>query len=376
MRPQPTLQLARHRPATWGQALESGSPSVVSGPAGNDRAVFRRRRRVAETEEIPPPAGQYVREEVVEPPPPRRRPLIWPWLLLLLLLVLGGLALGYVLTRDDGATESRVPDVVGLTEVVAVQRLVQSGYTADVRRRPTRTATVGRVFDQEPDAGAELDRGERTLVFVARGPGTVDVPNVVGDRVSEALERVQDAGLRVRVREVFSRGREGVVVRQQPAGGKEARRRSTVVLSVSKGRQLVTVPDLVGRSEADAGAALARVGLRPNVVRVPSSDAPGTVVAQLPPAGGQQYRGATVQINVSKGRPTPTGPTQGTVPDVVGQDETAARETLSAAGYAVRTVEQPTRDPAQDGVVLRQSPRAGQSAPRGSQVVIFVSRLA
>jgi eukaryotic-like serine/threonine-protein kinase len=323
--------------------------------------VFRRRRRVAETEEIPPP----------------RRPLIWPWLLLLLLVVLAGLALAYFLTRDDGSTETRVPNVarvpnvVGQTEAIAVDRLDRSGYEADVRRRSVR-APVGRVFDQAPDAGAELEREQAVVVFVARRPGTVDVPNVVGALSSEALERVQDAGLRVRVREVFSRRPEGVVVRQQPAAGTEARRRSTVVLSVSKGRQLVTVPDIVGRSEAEAGAALARVGLRAKAVRVPSREAPGTVVAQLPPAGGQQYRGESVQINVSRGA---LG-AQGTVPDVVGQDEAAARETLRAAGYAVRTVEVPTRDPEQDGVVSRQRPPGGRPAPRGSRVVIFVSRLA
>jgi beta-lactam-binding protein with PASTA domain len=336
--------------------------------------VFRRKRRVAESEEVPPPPREYVREEIVQPQQRRQRPLIWPWLLLLLVLVLGGVALGYLLTRDNEATESRVPNVVGLTEAVAVQRLGQSSYAADVRRRAGRTGAVGRVFDQTPAADAELDRGETVVVFVARRPGTVDVPNVVGETLTEALERVQDAGLRVRVREVFSRRREGVVVRQEPAAGREARRRSTVVLSVSRGRQLVIVPDLVGRSEADAGAALARVGLRAQVVRVLSSAAPGTVVAQLPPAGGQQYRGASVRINVSKGGTTQTGPAQATVPDVVGQHETAARETLRAAGYTVRTIEEPTRDPNQDGIVIRQRPRGGQTAPRGSQVAIAVSR--
>jgi beta-lactam-binding protein with PASTA domain len=316
-----------------------------------------------------------IRKEVVDAPPPRRRPLIWPWLLLLLLVVLGGLALVYFLAREDGPADTRVPDVVGQREAVAVERLDRSGYETDVRRRLVR-APVGRVFDQSPDAGAELDREETVVVFVARRPGTVDVPNVVGALGSAALERVQDVGLRVRVREVFSRRPEGVVVRQQPAPGTEARRRSTVVLTVSKGRQLVTVPDLVGRSEAQAGGALARLGLRAKVVRVPSSDPPGTVVAQLPPAGGQHYKGASVQINVSRGSATSTGPAQAAVPDVIGQDEATARERLRGAGYAVRIVERPTRDRAKDGIVFRQLPRAGQSAPPESLVVIFVSRLA
>src|SRR5918992_6060653 len=140
------------------------------------------------------------RETRVEeaPPVPPRRPLLWPWLLLLLLLVGAGIGLAYVLSRDgddDGGNESRVPAVVGLPVAEAVERLRASGYPADPRRRvdPSRR---GRVVEQEPDAGTELDPGRTVVIVVARGPNTVDVPDVVGSPVAEAFERMQAAGLR------------------------------------------------------------------------------------------------------------------------------------------------------------------------------------
>jgi beta-lactam-binding protein with PASTA domain len=334
--------------------------------------VFRRKRRVVEEEGAPPPRGRYVREEVVEQPPPRRRPLIWPWLLLLLGLVLGGLALGYFLTRDDDESPPRVPDVVGLNERMAVDRLDQRGYTADVRRQLNPNRPAGRVFDQEPDADAELERGEDVVVFVARGRGTVRVPRVVGLQVAEAFERLQAARLRGRAIEVVSRRGRGTVIRQLPSAGAETQRGAPVVLTVSKGPQTVTVPDLVGQSEAQAGARLQRLGLRANVVRVPATDAPGTVIAQRPVAGVRTPRGGIVQINVSRGEPAVT---RVPVPDVLRQDEVTAQETLRAAGFTVRVADRPTTDPAQDGVVVEQRPPAGQRAPRGSQVVIFVGRL-
>lgn len=333
--------------------------------------MFRRRRRRVDQVEEAPTQAQYVREDVVEPPPPPRRPLIWPWLLLLLLLVVGGLALGYFLTRDSN--ESEVPDVVGLTEPAAVQSLETEGYRAVVTRRPSNAMPAGRVFEQEPDAGSELDEGEPVQIIVAQGPGQREVPNVVGQRVANAITRVQAAGFRVQVREIPSRRGAGVVVRQQPPAGDRARRGSTVVLSVSRGPQLVSVPDLIGQSEAEAGATLARLGLRVNVVRVPSTDAPGTVVAQRPQPGARVPRGTTVRINVSRGAPAPSS--RGTVPDVVSQDEQTARTALTSAGFTVRVVDRPTTDPTQDGIVLEQAPPGGTQAPSGSQVVITVGRL-
>lgn len=322
--------------------------------------MFRRRRR-------------RVVEETAAPPPVRRRPLIWPWLLLLLLLVIGGLALGYFLTReDDDESQSSVPDVVGFNERMAVDRLDRAGYTAEVRRQLNPNRQAGRVFDQEPDAGAELESGADVVIFVARGRGSVRVPRVRGLPVSEAFERLQAARLRGEAREVFSGGSPGTVIRQEPTAGTEVPRGASVALTVSKGRRTIAVPNLVGLSEAEAGAALQRLGLRANVARVPTSEPAGTVVAQRPAAGQQTRRGAVVQINVSRGAPAVT---QTTVPDVRRQEVPTAHSTLRAAGFSVRTVERPTTDPAEDGIVLEQTPRGGQRVPRRSQVTIVVGSL-
>jgi eukaryotic-like serine/threonine-protein kinase len=308
---------------------------------------------------------------------PPRRPLIWPWLLLLLLLVGAAIALAYVLTRDDDeSSDNRVPAVVGLRLPDAVERLRASGYPADPRRRvdPSRR---GRVVEQEPDAGAELDPGRTVVIIVARGRNTVDVPNVVGSPVAEAFERVQAAGLRGRAVQAFARQARGRVVRQRPAAGDEAPRGATVVLTVSRGPQLVAVPALIGQTEVQAGAALRRVGLRPNVVRVPSAEPRGTVVDQNPAAGSRAPRGSTVRLNVSEGGPsagsTQTVPTTGqaTVPNVVGMRDTDALARLQSAGFRVSSTSVSSTRPA--GTVLTQSPSGGALAARGTTVAITVS---
>jgi eukaryotic-like serine/threonine-protein kinase len=324
-----------------------------------------------------PPTGRYVEEEIVAPPP--RGPLIWPWLVLLLLLVGTAIAGAYFLTREDDSPADRVPAVVGMQAANAVERLRAEGYPADIRRRvdPSRR---GRVVDQQPAPGTELEPGRTVVIVVARPPNTVDVPRVVGLEVTEAFERVQAAGLRGRAVEVFARQPEGRVIRQRPVAGDEARRGSTVVLTVSKGPQLVAVPALVGQTEQEARAALQRVGLRANVVRVPSAEPPGSVVDQNPLSGARIPRGSRVRLNVSIGSPssgsTQTVPTtaEATVPNVVGQTEVAARRTLQEAGFRVTVIGRTVTDPAQDGIVVEQDPRAGTRAPEDSDVFIYVGR--
>jgi serine/threonine-protein kinase len=63
------------------------------------------------------------------------------------------------------------------------------------------------------------------------------------------------------------------------------------------------------------------------------------------------------------------------VPDVTGLDEAAARGELERAGFEVRVVDETTADPAQDGLVVRQSPDGGASADDGATVTIVVGRL-
>lgn len=404
--------------------------------------MFRRRRQVTEETAAAPPRGRYVEEEVVTPPP--RRPLIWPWLVLLLALVATGIAAAYLLTRDEGssATQTTVPDVVGLSTTAATERLAQRGYTVVVRGRVSTSAQLGTVLSQTPPAGAELDRGSTVTIVVARGPSTVDVPNVVGLPADQALVRLRSANLKARSVKIDSSQPTNLVIGQTPAGGGQANKGSTVVLRVSKGQTLVAVPSVRGVTEATATATLTRLGFRLSVSRIQGTQPKGIVISQEPAPGTKAPKGSVVGLNVSIGSTPATGgvavpdvvglsqadavdaiegvdlkvdsfplasqkprgsvvsqlPAGGTkvpprsqvrinvslgpgprpqraVPDVSGQSEAEARRALARAGFTVRTVDQPTADPAENGIVVKQSPAGGGQAPAGSQITISVGRL-
>jgi beta-lactam-binding protein with PASTA domain len=320
---------------------------------------------------------EVVEEEVV---PPRRPPRIWPWLLALLLIVLGGLAAYLLLVKDD---KTVVPKVVGLTESQARARLAEEELEMDVDRRPS-DKQAGIVFAQSPGQGVQLDEGQTVEVLVSSGLTQVAVPNVIGLKEAEAVERLETAKFEAKVERVFAGAPKGEVVDQQPQSGEQAATGSAVTLKVSKGKNTKPVPDVIGLQEDEAITKLRDSGFEPRVFDVPASDPAGTVVAQEPQPGEPAPPDSSVRINVSTGEPTgetterpgtttptTTGSAQVTVPRVVGLAQTPALRRLRAAGLrgvvAYRTSDQPR------GRVIEQSPAAAGQANRNAQVRIVVA---
>jgi beta-lactam-binding protein with PASTA domain len=128
----------------------------------------------------------------------------------------------------------------------------------------------------------------------------------------------------------------------------------------------VRVPDVRNKDSTDAAAAIAALGLKPDVHQVYSAEDPGTVVAQAPRPGVKAAKGSKVRINVSKG----VAPV--TVPPVVGIPYAQASSVLQAKGFKVERVDQDSDEPAD--TVLRQDPRANSTAPKGSTITLTVSK--
>lgn len=246
--------------------------------------------------EEPDGSVRRVVDRVEEPPRRRRAPNLAPALLVLLALVLGGLAAVWYFTREE---TKPVPSVTGMRLDEAVERLESEGFDTDIEERADQ-AEEGTVFAQDPRAGTEADEGASVRITVSTGPETKAVPNAVGLEQTEARDRLAEAGFEVNAVEVFSDKPEGAVIAQNPPAGRQVAPGETVRINISKGTGLVDVPSLVGRSVDSAEAELQQLGLRANVVEVPSPEPAGTVVAQNPTTG-QIREGSAVRLNVSSG---------------------------------------------------------------------------
>ena len=127
------------------------------------------------------------------------------------------------------------------------------GFKSDIVSEPN-DAQEGTVFRQSPDGGTEHDEGSTVQLLVSKGAVEVTVPNAVGVSETDARDRLAAVGLKANVVGVFADADPGEVVAQAPAAGESAAKGSTVRLNVSKGSKLVTVPSVVGSTEADANA--------------------------------------------------------------------------------------------------------------------------
>ncbi len=130
-----------------------------------------------------------------------------------------------------------------------------------------------------------------------------------------------------------------------------------------------SVPSVIGMEEYAATAAIKAAGLISSVSYAYSASVPaGHVISQTPIGGTTASPGSTVTITVSTG----SRPQQG-VPNVVGMNETTAKQALSGSGFTYRVVYSPS-DASNVGTVISQFPAGGVSAAPGSQVIITVGK--
>jgi serine/threonine-protein kinase len=317
-----------------------------------------------------PPGGAWLAEDVAPPtyghaPPPveddgpGRR---WWWFALLALVVVGALIAALLLLRKDQVT---VPNVVGGDLATAQATLERDGFSVDTVTK-TAPQPKGQVIGQNPDPGVKADEGSVVRLTVSDGPGTAGIPGVEGQTQAEATRRLEDAGFKVTVRKRASDTvKKGIAIETRPGEGTPVERGSTVILYVSAGPQTVAVPNVVGTQLDAARTALTGAGFTVTVTEKEDKADPGTVLSQSPAANATAPKGSEVALVVAK------APATVDVPNVVGQDEATAIDTLTKAGFDVSEQQVDVTDEGQDGTVVQQDPSGGKAKP-GSKVTIGV----
>jgi serine/threonine-protein kinase len=302
--------------------------------------------------------------------PSRRKRRRWPWVVIALLTAALVAFLTYLAVSALTAAETReVPRVVGRQLVEARAALERAGFQVE-ETRVRSEADFDQVLDQDPDPGEEAEEGSTVVLEVSRGPGNVLVPTVRNLSQAQAIDELEERGLRANVDRLSSDEiREGLAIRTVPGAGNEVERGERIQLFISSGPELVATPGVVGLSRDSAEAQISDAGLRPAVQEQESDEPEGEVIAQDPEAGTELEHGSTVTITVS------TGVEQVVVPDVVGLEVRDAERQLRAEGLVPVRRETEVSDPAQDGQVIDQRPGTGVEVDRGREVVIVVGAL-
>jgi serine/threonine-protein kinase len=160
----------------------------------------------------------------------------------------------------------------------------------------------GTVIAQDPKAGTKVNENTKVRINVSKGPQPIGVPDVRGSSFDSAASQLQALGFAVARRDAQSNQLAGTVIDQSPAANSFAGKGSTITLTVSKGPQTTSVPDVENLDEQTATSQLQASNFKVKVTRENTTDETldGIVIRQSPGANTQAKPGSTVTIVVGR----------------------------------------------------------------------------
>lgn len=258
--------------------------------------------------------------------PKRRKKLVL--VSLLIALAVGG----YFLWTG---TQTKVPQLIGLTKDQAQESLENSQLAAEIELVFSEVVPEGIVISANPASGSSVSKSTVINLQISKGPEYLSVPNLTGLSLDEVRKILTDAGLQLGqvTYEYSSDTKKELAIAASPAFGELAKPNSVVSVILSKGPEPVAIPALVGISEIEATTKLSELGFKSITVVKEFSNtvATGVVISQTPEASTLQLPKVTITLTVSKGiKPV-------SVPNIIGLTKTAAIQTLTNAklGYEI-----------------------------------------
>jgi len=348
----PTTTMPMPGPVPPDGAAPAAEPIPPGGGADDGNGARRLRRRRTD-----------LRHETPELPGRRRRQGRRAWAALAILLAVALTAVLWYFRAGPGKRVT-IPAVAGQTYEQALSSLREEGLTARRRNVYSDTVPSGSVVSTDPGGGGRVHPSRVVTVTVSRGVEQVTVPDLSGLSAQEARRRLGSARLVYREAAVYSESvDEGRVVSQSVAADTAVNHDSAVTVTISKGRQPIRVPNVVGKSEADANNAIRKAGLTVSRQEEHSDTVAQGVVISQDPSKGTVHRGDSVTVVVSQ------GPELVDVPNVVDMRREEATTTLQNAGFQVQA---DNVFGGYFGIVRSQSPAAGTKARKGTGVKIAV----
>ncbi|MGH3801704.1 MAG: PASTA domain-containing protein, partial [Pseudonocardiaceae bacterium] len=241
-----------------------------------------------------------------------------------------------------------VPVIAQVDQAAAIQQLKQAGYEPEPVVKGDDTVPQGLAIGTDPAGGTELKQGERVKLNISNGkcpdgPCPVEVPNVEGLPVTEALAKLEDKKFTVRtIKEPSDDRAADRVIASDPKATTPRPSGSEVVLRVSSGPK--TSP------QSQGGPALP--------VPVPL---PGGQGSPSPPP------------SPSPATPPPQAAAPAELPDLTTRSADDATKALAALGLKAKTVPQHS-NAVPDGQVLSTTPAANSKADPGSEVTLTVAQ--
>jgi serine/threonine-protein kinase len=288
-------------------------------PATYAPAAATQTYRQAEADDLLPPGGDDL-DEAQAARARRNRGLAYFLLgLAIVAVAVGAYAIFTNMNKDNGGTANppakvAVPDVVGKSLADATTLVTDKGLKIGSTSAKSDTVGKGLIISQTPQAPTELDPGSTVNVVVSAGRSAFPVPNVIGMSESKARKALEDSAGNFKVKDEAvqqdSDKPKGEVLSVSPDPNGSYASGTEFTLTVSSGREMVEVPNVVTVPVEDATAQLKKLGF---TVGYENGQDPSkvdqTVLAQSLTANKQYPKGSTITLtvnNLPEQTPTPS----------------------------------------------------------------------
>ena len=200
----------------------------------------------------------------------------------------------------------------------------------------------------------------------------ITVPDVRGMTEEKAKKLLYDKklGYYVVTREDSKKYKAGRVSKQTPEAGTKVSAHTRIEVVVSSGLigNTKSVPDVSGKSEADAQKELEDAGFKvTSSFQYDDNIENGNVISTTPAPGTKAEKGTQITMLVSKGSDKKS------VPNVRGMEDSAAQNTIKNYGFNVGSVTYQYSDSVSKGLVISQGVAAGTKAAAGTSISLVVS---
>jgi serine/threonine-protein kinase len=202
----------------------------------------------------------------------------------------------------------------------------------------------------------------------------VTVPNLVGQQLQAAQANTANNIIQIiESNTEYNSKPAGQIISQTPAANTKVSKNSEVKVVVSKGPQLIAIPDVYGQEKTQAEGTLQSSGFT-NVNEQQQYDpntAIGYVISTQPERGQQAAPGDAITVLISLG-PTPNA--LQSVPDLSGLTQDLATRNIQDAGLIAGTPTQEYSSTVPKGYVTRQDPVKATQVPANTTINFWISK--
>jgi len=205
-----------------------------------------------------------------------------------------------------------------------------------------------------------------------QGGEVTPAPNVTGQQIIPALERLDQSGLYLKVvrLDYSTTTPKDRIISQQPAAGDNIKKGRDVRVVISRGSKNVIAPDLIGSSLIRAESILSRNSVKVRKKALAYSTKPErTIIAQKPAPHSPMLRGDAITLLLSAG----PAPRYIGAPDFVHEPVKVALSEVKKLDLRVSRVTYKPSEEIERGHVVSQDPPAGARMERNSFVALAVS---